>query len=138
MMESSRDSVLAAGQWRKSTTAKKLVVIASDALITLVLLGALSLVHLALNYTPVTEDFKALFGSVHEKVVLGTYLLLAGKGLLRIAKDERDPSLRRADAKGSRLPVLVLGRDGSKNLFISLLRQNHTSHVITYQDGYHP
>ena len=62
------------------------VLIVYDAALTAMLLGALSFVHWAIGLAPVSEEFKALFLKVHETVWMGSYVLLAVKGMLRIWK----------------------------------------------------
>ena len=57
-----------------------------DTIKTVTLLAALSLVHATLTYTHATDSFKALFTTVHESVLLATYILLAVKSILRMAK----------------------------------------------------
>ena len=69
-----------------SAMAKTLGHIATDTLLTLTLLLALSVVHFALKYTEASLDFKLLFTSIHEWISLGTYMLLAAKGFFRIVR----------------------------------------------------
>jgi len=82
------DAATASSQTRvaESSFGRTLAHIAVDALLTLALLLALSVVHLALDYTAASREFKSLFSRIHEYVFLGTYLLLAVKGLVRIMR----------------------------------------------------
>jgi hypothetical protein len=67
-------------------TVKMLGLIARDTVLVMSLLGALSVIHFGLRYTGATSGFLAVFTTVHEYFVLGTYVLLALKSLMHIAK----------------------------------------------------
>ena len=69
---------------RRFLSAARLIIY--DVALTVLLLAALSFVHWFLGLTPVSEDFKALFSSVHQAVWTAAYLLLATKGLYRLWK----------------------------------------------------
>lgn len=60
--------------------------IASDVIKTAALLASLSIIHYLAEYSLASEHFKALFLKVHESISLGLYLLLAWKGILRLAR----------------------------------------------------
>lgn len=67
-------------------TVKVLGHIAKDTIAVIGLLGALSIVHFCFEHSGLRAAFLDLFASIHECVVLGMYLLLAGKSFLRMAK----------------------------------------------------
>jgi hypothetical protein len=69
-----------------SNTAKILGHIAKDTITTVSLLAALSVIHFGTKYTPASPEFIAAFTTVHEYCFLGTYLLLALKSLIRLAR----------------------------------------------------
>jgi hypothetical protein len=59
---------------------------ARDTVLVACLLGVLAIVHRGLRYVETSTEFIALFGSVHECIVLGTYVLLALKSVRRIPR----------------------------------------------------
>ena len=73
-------------RFKSSSLAHTLGHVAADAIVTAALLAALSAVHYVLYVSLVSKEFKHLFGEIHEYVFLGTYLLLAAKGMYRIAR----------------------------------------------------
>jgi hypothetical protein len=60
--------------------------IALDVIKTAALLASLSIVHWVAEYSLASEQFKALFLTIHDSISLGLYLLLAWKGMLRLAR----------------------------------------------------
>jgi hypothetical protein len=67
-------------------TVKIFGLIARDTVLVMSLLGALTVIHFGLRYTGATPGFLAVFTTVHEYFVLGTYVLLAMKSMMHIAK----------------------------------------------------
>lgn len=61
--------------------------ILEDLIITLVLLGSLTLVHLYLEYASASETFKTYFGRTHESVVFISYGNLALKSMIRLWRE---------------------------------------------------
>ncbi len=73
-------------QIKSSKLADLLLHILSDTIVTIALLLALSLTHYVLHISLASEEFKHFFESFHELVFLGTYGLLACKGMYRVIK----------------------------------------------------
>jgi hypothetical protein len=69
-----------------SRTAQVVGHFAQDSIVTMSLVGTLTVFHYAMRYTPARAEFIATFTTVHEYVVLGSYGLLALKSLLRLAR----------------------------------------------------
>ena len=65
-------------------TIDTVILIVIDIFMTLLLLAGLSVIHFVLDHTSASDEFKSKFTKMHEFVVLGMYLLLAIKGMVRL------------------------------------------------------
>lgn len=71
-------------EWVRS--GKLLRDIAIDVVIAIVILMAVNIIHKGIEMTHASEEFKMSFTCIHEKVLLGMYMLLSMRTALRIGK----------------------------------------------------
>lgn len=74
------------GQILRARVTRIVIGIGEDVLITLVLLGGLSLIHVTLARIDASEAFKLYFSDLHEWTVLCAYTVVGLKGILRLIR----------------------------------------------------
>lgn len=72
------------GQILRARVTRIVIGVGEDVLIALVLLGGLSLIHVALIWIDASEAFKQYFSNLHEWTVIFAYAVVALKGIIRL------------------------------------------------------